>query len=292
MIRPTITYRFETDYLIGEIRPDLPKAGVVLCRHKPSGFELLPEPPLHALLMPEWLMRPGQRREGIFWNPCWARPDVRVEGEGVVFHVPATQTREWNIDVTFRYAPGPDWIDLSCTLVPGSAIDDFEFFFASYINEAMERTYVSAALPDGESWQWLDNRKTKPYGPPYFIVRDERARQYLEDGRWHLGGNAREKGLEPDWYYARPILLAMQESTGLAAVTLVEPQVCTLLGGQHHHVETAHDFTFSGHLRPQEPLVGRARVVIRKIGQFPQASAQLDTMWTEFIDALKEGGVV
>ncbi|MBI4531053.1 MAG: hypothetical protein HY709_05975 [Candidatus Latescibacteria bacterium] len=286
MIRPTITYVFETESLSGEIRPDLPKPGVVRCRHKPSGFEVLPEVPLHALLMPEWLLRPGSGRHGIFWAPCKAKPEVFLEGESVVFHVIAEQTREWNMDITFRYRPGPDWVDFICTILPGSAIDAFEFFFASYINEEMESTWVSAAFPDGESWQKLDNRNTEPWGPPYFVARDEKARAYLDDGRWNLPGKAAGNGLRPDWYYARPIVVATQESTGLAAVTLVEPGVCTLLGGQHHIVETAHDFTFGGDLHPEEALVGRARVVIREIGQFPEASRQIDTMWAEFIESL------
>ena len=194
MIRPTLTYVFETDDLSGEIRPDLPKPGVVRCRHKPTKFDVLPDVPLHALLMPEWLLRPGRPREGIFWSPCHAKSEVFIEGDCVIFHVPAHQTRDWQMDITFRYRPGPDWIDFQCEIIPEIAIDGFEFFFASYITEAMESTWISAAFPEGESWQKLDNRKTEPWGPPYFVVRDEQARTYLEDGRWHLDGREAGEG--------------------------------------------------------------------------------------------------
>lgn len=285
MIRPTLTYVFETECLKGEIRADTRKPGVIQCRHKPTKFDVLPEVPFQALLMPEWLLRPANRREGIFWAPCNARPEVFLDGDGVVFHVSAEQTRDWNMELTFHYLPGPDWIDFRCEIVPGTAIDGFEFFFASYISEEMESTWVPAAMPDGESWQKFDNRK--PERRSYWVARDERARGYLNDGRWNYPGKEAGAGLRPQWCYARPILVAMQESAGLAAVTMVEPEVCSLLAGAHHTVETAHDFTFGGHLQPKEPLVGRARIVIREIGSFPQAKENINRMWRDFTKSLR-----
>ncbi len=282
MIRPVVTYAFETDCLKGEIRADTRKPGVVQCRHKSSKFDVLPEVPFQALLMPEWLLRPANAREGIFWAPCNAKPEVFLSNDGVVFHVSAEQTQDWNMEIFFHYVPGPDWIDFRCEIVPGTAINDFEIFFASYINEEMESTWIPGALPDGESWQKLDNRKTEPRDLPYFVARDERARGYLNDGRWNSLWKQVGAGLRPQWCYTHPILVAIQESTGLAAVTLVEPEVCSLLGGQHHTLDTAHDFTFSGDLYPKKPLVGRARIVIREIGPFPQAEENLSRMWRDF----------
>ena len=285
MIRPTLTFAYETRDLQGEIRAELPKPGVVRCRHKPSSLEILPEVPLHALLMPEWLMRPGVRH-GIYWEPCKARSIVGVEGDSVVFHVTSDQTGEWEVDFKFRFTPGPDYIDFSCTMFPSQPIDAFEFFFASYTTETLESTWISANLPNGESFEKLDNRNTPPWGPPYFIPRDNDAREQLHDGRWSRLGLDGGGALLPGWCFARPILVAMQEATGIAAVTLVDPAVCTLLGGQHHAVETAHDFTFGADLRPDEPFVGRARIVIREIGRFPHAVEAIDGMWAEFLDSL------
>ena len=68
----------------------------------------------------------------------------------------------------------------------------------------------------------------------------------------------------------------------MALVTMVDPKVCSLLAGQHHVVETAHDFGLNADLIPQQPFVGRARVVIRKIGSFPDAKKQIDAMWKDF----------
>ena len=110
MIRPALTYLFDTRDLEGDIRGELPKPGVVRCRHKPTGFEVLPEVPLHALLMPEWLMRPEGTRHGIYWEPYKARTQVSGKGNLILFHVTPDQTPEWNMDITFRFQPGPDWI--------------------------------------------------------------------------------------------------------------------------------------------------------------------------------------
>jgi len=250
------TTEVETSDLVCQIRPDLPKPGVVRCRYKPTGYEVVPDVPNQALLMPEWLLKPGAGRQGIFWGPLNAEPDVKVEEGSVVFSVAAEQTQDWNMDVTFRYTPRRDWIDFTCRIVPHAAIRDFEFFFASYITEDMESTWVSAAMPDGEVFRKLDNRQTKPWGPPYTITRDARARAYLSDGRWNLTGAEASRELWQDFFFHRPILVAMNESTGLAAVTMVDPQVCSLLGGQHHEIETAHDFTFCGDLQPDQPFCG------------------------------------
>lgn len=49
------TFMFETDGLWGEIRAvnpifvDLPKPGVVICRHKETRFDVVPNIPFHAL---------------------------------------------------------------------------------------------------------------------------------------------------------------------------------------------------------------------------------------------------
>lgn len=62
-IRAITTYPFETEWLIGEIRcHDVHKPGVIYLVHKGDpklaytpGYDLLPEVPRQALLMPEWL---------------------------------------------------------------------------------------------------------------------------------------------------------------------------------------------------------------------------------------------
>jgi len=274
----------ETSHLLCEIRPDVHKRGVVRCRHKPSGYEVVPDVPKHALLMPEWLLRPRTGRQGIFWAPLKARPNVTVEEGGVVFRVSADQTKDWNMDLTFRYTAQRDWIDFECRIVPHAAITDFEIFLASYVIEDMESTWVSAAVPEGEVFKKLDNRRI--VGRPFAVTRDARAKAYLSDGRWKATGLETDKERQPDFYFKRPILVAMKESTGLAAVTMVDPNLCSLLAGQHHRVETAHDFTFSADLKPGKPLLGRARLVVRPIGTFPAARKHIDAMWNEFIESL------
>lgn len=296
------TFMFETEGLWGEIRAvnpiyvDLPKPGVVICRHKESGLDVLPDIPFQSLLMPEWLLRPGQSRQGIFWGPTEAnpakwgplpeKPEVRAEGQSVVFRFTRAQTRDWNMDIVFRYTPGPDWIDLVCEILPGTDINGFEFLFASYITNAMDATWLPQATGSGEEWKLLDNRRFPGFG--YQIAGNDAGWAYLHDGRWK-GTPEVDRGdvLLPEWRFARPILVALQSSTGLAVVTLVDPSVCSVLPTQHHRTETAHDFTLYGDLKAGTPFVGKARVVIRKIGTFPEAAKAVDAMWAEFLQSCK-----
>ena len=133
-IRAVTTYPFETDWLIGEIRcHGVPKPGVIYLAHKGEpkppytpGYDLLPEVPRQALLMPEWLKKAG-RSDGIFWAPCRAQARTMLDRDTVIFAVDADQTRDWNFSVEFRYTPGPDWIDFEMRLLPNTAHGDFDW---------------------------------------------------------------------------------------------------------------------------------------------------------------------
>jgi hypothetical protein len=276
----------ETSHLLCEIRPDRPKPGVVRCRYKSTGYEVVPDFPKHALLMPEWLLKPGTSRQGIFWAPLKARPKVTVEKGSVVFSVSAKQTKHWNMDVSFRYTPKRDWIDFECRMHPHVTVKDFELFIASYVINDMESTWVSAVDATGsEVFKKLNNRAV-PQRTTYAIVRDAKAKKHLSDGRWPLNGKLAGRELCELFYFKRPILIALKESTGLAVITMVDPKFCSLLAGQNHKLETAHDFTFSDNLMPGNPIVCRARIVIRPIGKFPEAKERINGMWEEFVKSL------
>ena len=296
-IRAIDTYPFETEYLLGEIRCDVPepeityKPGVIYLSHKAEprppyqpGYDLLPEVPRQALLMPEWLKK-ANRSDGIFWNPCHAKAHAYIEGDAVVFEVDADQTLDWDLSVKFRYTPGPDWIDFEMRLMPNKEHRDFDFFFASYIVEDMESTWVPALVCGREEWRKLDNRKTKPWGPIYGVPRDDDYRKFIYDGRY---GDAKNLAGIESYNYSRPIIVCHKQDTGLACITMVEPEKNRMLCGQHHQSETAHDFTFSGDLTPGELLTGKARLVVRNIGSFPEASKEIDRMWHEFEEKLME----
>ena len=298
-IRTINTFPFETEFLLGEIRCDVPKPtisykpGVIYLAHKAEprpphkpGYDLLPEVPRQALLMPEWL-KTENRSDGIFWNPCHAQADSFLDLETVVFKVDAGQTLDWDLAVEFRYTPGPDWIDLEMRLLPNRAHEGFDFFFASYIVEDMESTWVPALIDGKEEWRKLDNRKTEPWGRMYGVPRDDTYRQMMFDGRY--AGVEEDRGGIEDYCYSRPIIVCHKQETGLACVTLIEPEKNRVLCGQKHQHETAHDFTFSGDLAPGELFTGKARLVVRNIGSFPDAVHELNKMWDEFHKQLSTG---
>jgi hypothetical protein len=110
------------------------------------------------------------------------------------------------------------------------------------------------------------------------------------DGRYGFTQAGLETGGIEGFDYFRPILVAHRAGSGLACITMVEPQVCGILLGQRHFTETAHDFTMSADLVPGTTFCGRARLVVRNIGQFPQAAAVLDNAWQEFCNDLHLAG--
>ena len=84
-VRAINTYPFETEWLLGEIRCDVPKPtseykpGVVYLAHKGEPkpphkpeYDLLPDVPRQALLMPEWLKK-ANCSDGIFWSPWYSK---------------------------------------------------------------------------------------------------------------------------------------------------------------------------------------------------------------------------
>ena len=158
-------------------------------------------------------------------------------------------------------------------LLPNKAHQGFDFFFASYIIEDMESTWVPALIDGKEEWRKLDNRNTEPWGRMYGVPRDEDYRQKIFDGRYS-GVKENPGGIE-DYCYSRPILVCHNQESGLACVTLVESEKNRILCGQKHQYETAHDFTFSGDLVPGELFTGKARLVVRNIGSFPDAVQEL-----------------
>ena len=290
-VRTIDTYPFETKWLLGEIRCYVPepiqiyKPGVVYLLHKGEpkrqntpGYDLVPEVPRQALLMPEYLMKP-HRIDSIFWKSCRATAHTRLDGNTVVFSVAADQTSDWDLSVDFRYTPGPDWIDFEMRLMPNVEHDDFDLLIASYITEDMESTWIPAFIEGKEVWRKLDNRNAKPFGRMYGVPRDEEYRPKIYDGRY---GPLIEKPAIEAYCYSRPIIVSQKEDSGLACVIMVEPEKNRILAGQKHWTETAHDFTFSGSLVAGELFTGRARLVVRNVGSFPSAVRVIDKMWDEF----------
>ena len=213
----------------------------------------------------------------------WLIGEIRcheVHKPGVIY---ADQTRDWNFSVEFRYTPGPDWIDFEMRLQPNTSHRDFDFFFASYLIEDMESTWVPASIDGREEWRKLDNRRSEPWGNMYHVPRDDAYRQLLYDGRYR---DAEDNPGVADFHYSRPILVCHKQASGLACVTLIEPGRSRTLCGQKHRYETAHDFTFSGDLVAGHPFTGRARLVVRNIGPFPDAVGEIDAMWSEFESTL------
>ena len=63
--------------------------------------------------------------------------------------------------------------------------------------------------------------------------------------------------------FKRPIMVVRSKLTGAAVVFLGDPDETTVIGGQYHERDTAHDFAFFGRdLKPGESVTARVRTLL------------------------------
>lgn len=81
---------------------------------------------------------------------------------------------------------------------------------------------------------------------------------------------------DPDWFFAAPILVGIEDSSGLTAVHFVDDNCIALLGQPHDH-DTAHDFTWGWPvLEPGQKIHARAAVWMTQLtGTHAQRMAQV-----------------
>jgi hypothetical protein len=217
--------------------------GVGECIYKPLGVPLVNKTRPNSLLLPEWILRPGGPRDPALWMGAF-----RVQPEpiphGVRVRYPDKALARSGMRCTLDYRVIDDMILLDGYVEATRPHTNVELFFASYVPNRLNATYAPARSGRGIVWKLIPNRAT-PWKSVYFISSSGETRSWRRDGRF---SDAKEMGdwsevYDADWPFAAPILVAIEEATGLAVVHFVD-SYCSILAGQHHPNDTAHDFAW------------------------------------------------
>ena len=215
--------------------------------------------PLRSVwLWPEYYLRKGFTDRGSIPS---APVVFERRDDQIVYHYPTDPEVGIAMDVAF----GVDGhtIDARYTVTAEKHYTDFELFMASYVDAALGETWVPArGIAANGGWVQVDNRR-HVWGCWMVLANPASARR-LFDGRWDFIRDAElEHHAIAGYLLDRPIMVARSAVTGAAAVFLGDPRETTLVGGQYHERDTAHDFgLFGKDLQPGQSLEARVRVVL------------------------------
>ena len=120
------------------------------------------------------------------------------------------------------------------TIRPSADIQRFEIFFASYIAEIFDETWVPIVNAEGDrAWTRLNNRAV--INRTFGVARNDLSREMIQDGRY----GEPERGLHRDLEesdFSLPILAARNSLNGFTLVFLCDPAHTTYLTGQYHRL--------------------------------------------------------
>lgn len=265
-------YEFDTGTLLGEIEPFTNYHGVCGLMHRDLPLGLVK--PRTAFLNAEYYLRPGS---GLGMLPRAISRERKTTHElindRVIVHFPPEPEFGFHLDLS--YFPHDDMIDMHMTITPTKDIDEFEIFFASYVCEALDETWVPLRNPDGtREWARLNNR-TK-LNEIFGIMRDPDTRHLLTE-RYEKHAVQVE-----DRVFAEPILVDRCAANGLALIFLCDPEMTKYLAGQYHGWDTAHDWGFGTDLRAGQEFRASARMVCRFLKDEQRMFDEILELWDEF----------
>jgi hypothetical protein len=217
--------------------------GIGECIYKPLRVPLVNKARPNSLLLPEWILRPGGPRDAALWlGALKVQPEIIPHGVRVRY--PDQILARSGVRCTLDYRVIDDMILLDGYVEATRPHTNVELFFASYVPNRLNATYAPSPSGRGIVWKLIPNRGT-PWKSAYLVSSSDETRSWRRDGRI---GDATELGdwsevYDADWPFAAPILVAIEEATGLAVVHFAD-SYCSVLSGQHHPNDTAHDFAW------------------------------------------------
>lgn len=275
----TQCYEFDTGALFGCIDPHTWYHGVAGLVQRQHPMDVVR--PRKALLNAEYYMRPATPLKMLPRELSIGKQVTHEMRQGrVLLRFPPEPAYQFGMELV--YEPHGDMVDMRMTISPTRDVRGFEIFFASYVAEHLRETWVPLAAENGsQHWKKLNNRQV--LNEVFQVVRDDAERERLTDGRWGTGStNVMRLESEP---FSKPILVARDPDTGLALVFLCDPRVTTLLAGQHHDWDTAHDWCFGKDLVADQPMRAEVRMIYRRFDDVPSMFAALEQEWAAFVVA-------
>ena len=272
------TYTFDTGQLCGGIKPWGHHHGICGLVHRHRPFNLVK--PAGAFLNAEWYIRPGTAAKMV--PRALSRQKLTTHeqiGDDVVMRFPPEP--EYGLSLALRYSIGDDAIDMRMTIDPTMDIPGFQLFFASYVCEALDETWVPLRSSDGTR-EWSRLRRINSRGSTFGALRDVSARKHLLNKYPDLDSSIEVQSRPFD----RPILVARDSVDGLALIIMCQPDITPYVMGQYHGYDTAHDWAFVFDLHAGARVEACARMVCCPLPDVDVMCDMIDNLWESFVEEI------
>jgi len=271
-------YEFDTGLIFGGIEPYTNYHGVCGLMHRDEKVDVVR--PKKAFLNAEYYLSPGSGSRMLPRRISLERQTTHeVSGDSVVICFPPEPEYEFAMEL--KYTPHDDAVDLQMTISPTKDVPQFEMFFASYVCETLNATWIPLRNADGtEEWVSVGNRQIMNH--VFGAVRDEAERRLIDDGRWGRKLDERDNASIEDRPFSRPVWVVRNRVTKSTLTFLCDPRPTTYLAGQYHGWDTAHDWCFGADLVTGRPMIAHARMVYRPFASAEELLAGVQKLWTCF----------
>ena len=268
----TESYEFDTKKIFGTISPFghyHGLSGLVHSRHPTNLVR-----PEKSFLNAEYYIRPGSDRTMLPREISGERRTTHeLRDDSVIVHFPPDEGYKLSIDLC--YSIHDDAVDMDMTVNPGMDVPGFEIFFASYVCEALQETWVPLSSQDGSrEWTKLCNRGK--LNSIFGVMRNASLLGHLSSEYPDSDVDVQERP------FSEPILVARDPTHGLALVFLCDPHVTKYLAGQHHGWDTAHDWSFGTDLTAGQEVSARTRLICRQFQDVRHMHKEIAQLWREF----------
>lgn len=272
-IGETECYRFDTGLIFGSIAPYTGLHGINGLMHQEEKVNIV-KPGL-AFLNAEYYFRPGHSLRMVPRDISLKKQTSHeICEDTVIIHFPPEPEYAVNMDLAYR--PYEDVVDLQMTLSPTKDIPGFEIFFASYVCEVFNETWVPLKDIGGlEEWVKLANRQV--ISDIFCIVRNKEMGAAIA-GRWGPPSKVKVENKT----FSKPILVARNSVNGLTLIFMCDHLLTNCLAGQYHGWDTAHDWFFSSDLVKSRQIVARVRMVYRRFRDTSLMFNEISELWEYF----------
>jgi hypothetical protein len=284
-------YVFDTGILTGGIEPFSYYHG--LCGLMHTDIKLNTVQTGKALLNAEYFVSPAtgsseQRRPLMVPRTVSHARETAHSRDNTSVVISFPPEPEYEIPMKLTYTPLGDSVDLLVELLPQRNLSGFEIFFASYICEDFDETWVCLKDRDtvnrggSPAWKRLDNREVM--NSVFRIPRDPASVLLMEDGRWGKSLPLLPKVDTGNTFFYHPIMVARNSRTGFALVFLLSPESTSALAGQFHGWDTAHDWSFGFDLVKGRPERARARLTYIRIADSEEIGPVCEHLLQRFVE--------
>jgi len=273
----TESYEFDTGEIFGCIEPYNNYHGIAGLVHCSDKVNLVR--PKKSFLNAEYYLKANSGPQMLPRDISRTKKTTHEQTDDAVgIHFPAEPEYGFAMDIVYK-AHG-DRVDMAMTISPTKDIANFEIFFASYVCEALDETWIPLKDAGGkDKWVNLDNRQV--INNAFGVVKDDLRRAILNDGRWQRGTVTDHHSIE-EMPFSKPIVVARNSKTGLSLVFLCDKDATTYIAGQYHGWDTAHDWAFGADLLKGTKMQAGARMVCRPFTNIGNMQSEIDDLWTDF----------